>query len=220
LTGTGEDLKIVYEATLDMMPIHELFAKKGKGLKNWAKAAGLNPMEDLKNISLNGVPLGDLYIGEVDFSGSDLTATGISSQTQGYKTAIFTGAIFRDQPSLDPDVIALNRRLRDAPDASTAKRIFDTRPTHVFPDVITYTTLIRKSRTVADMTDWLNRMKQAGVAPNAHTFTTILNRTETLAEAEAWINRMEQAGVAPDAVTQSTLEKIKSRSSGQSSSET
>ncbi|MDF1734716.1 MAG: hypothetical protein P1U37_05480, partial [Minwuia sp.] len=205
MTDQADNEDIVCDVKLDLTTVHALFAKKGKGLKHFARAAGLDPAEDFKNISLNGIPLGNMYIGEMDFSGSDLTGTGITSATQGVEKAIFTGAFFGDHPSLDPDVIAFNKRLRDAPNLAAAQNIFGNRPQQVRPDVVTYTTLIRRSPDMHTMREWLHRMVEAGVAPNAHTFTTILNRTETLDEAQHWLQRMVEAGVAPNAHTFTTI---------------
>src|SRR5690242_17652186 len=67
--------------------------------KGLTKAAGLDPKNDFKRISLNNVPLTDQDIRGFDFSGSDLRNTDIEHARHD-RTTTFDAAIF-DGPSLD-----------------------------------------------------------------------------------------------------------------------
>ena len=145
-------------------------------LRGLTEAAGLDPTRDFAGISLNGLPLAQEDVSGFDFSGSDLRGTGVE-QARGVRDCRFAGAVF-DGPSLDPEVWAFNKRLKQAEFIEGERLLRDAaeRSSRRY-DVVSYTTLIRRSPTHERAAHWYEAMLAAGVAPNDVTFNTLISKS-------------------------------------------
>jgi pentacotripeptide repeat protein len=168
------------------------------------EAAGLDPKRDFAGISLNGLPLEQEDVSGFDFSGSDLRGTGVE-RARGLDGCRFAGAVF-DGPSLDPEVWAFNKRLNRAEFRESEGLLRDAvARSSIRYDVVSYTTLIRRSPTQERAAHWYEEMRAAGVAPNVVTFNTLIGKSGSEERAAHWYEEMRAAGVAPDVFTFSTL---------------
>jgi Pentatricopeptide repeat domain len=168
------------------------------------KAAGLDPARDFKGIYLNGLPLSGEDVSGFDFSYSDLSGTGIRDARKNLKTK-FTGA-FSDGLSLDPEVIAFNRNLRSLNYNEIAKRISDALGQgRLRLDVISFSTVIKRSPGEDERNFWYQEMLKAGVTPNVVTFSTLIDKAGSEELRTRWYEAMVAAGVTPNVVTYNTL---------------
>lgn len=71
------------------------------------------------------------------------------------------------------------------------------------PNVITYSTLLTKAHTLADMSN-------DGIKPDLFTYTTLLNKAHTLSEGRTILTDIRNDGFTPDAHTYSSLPKLSS----------
>jgi pentatricopeptide repeat protein len=171
-------------------------------LRGLTEAAGLDPKRDFAGMSLNGLPLEQEDVSGFDFSGSDLRGTGVE-RARGIHECHFVGAVF-DGPSLDPGVWAFNKRLKQAEFNESERLLRDAaaRSTRQY-DVVSYTTLIKRSPTQERAAHWYEEMRKAGVAPNEVTYNTLISKSGSEERAAHWYEEMRKAGVAPDAADRS-----------------
>ena len=175
-------------------------------VKSLADAGGLDPKRDFRGIFLNGLPLADQDIRGFDFSGSDLRNTGVERAKRDHTTKL-EYAIF-DGPSLDPQVISFNRRLRDIPFSELELELNNAmRSGQRRFDVISFTTAIRRANGSMGAAHWYEEMKNAGVTPDGVTFNSLINKSPTEERAAHWYEEMKKAGVAPDDFTRTILSK-------------
>ena len=145
-------------------------------LRGLTEAAGLDPTRDFAGIALNGLPLAQQDVSGFDFSGSDLRGTGVE-QARGTDRCHFAGAVF-DGPSLDPEVRTFNKRLKQAEFIESERLLRDAaEKSSRRYDVVSYTTLIKRSPTHERAAHWYEAMRAAGVAPDVHTFSTLMNKS-------------------------------------------
>src|SRR5438105_15696035 len=197
-TGDTSDL-----ASL-LRQIQNVLVTEDASFKGLASAAGLDPKRDFRGIYLNGVPLAEQDLRGFDFSNSDLRNTGVERARHDGST-IFDSAVF-DGPSLDPSIIAFNRRLKGMPFTaiepelataiSSGQRKFD---------VVSLTTAIGKAPNLDRAVHWYDRMKEIGVTPNVFTFSALINKSANEERAAHWYAEMREAGVAPNVTTFNTL---------------
>ncbi|HEX8166048.1 MAG TPA: hypothetical protein VF601_09705 [Beijerinckiaceae bacterium] len=184
--------------------IERILTTEDASVKGLASAAGLDPKRDFRGIYLNGVPLVEQDLRGFDFSGSDLRNTGVERAKRD-RTTIFDSAIF-DGPSLDPNVIGFNQRLKGMRfveiETELGKAVASGRRRF---DVISFTTAIRKAPNADRAARWYEEMLKAGVAPDVVTFSTLIGKAGSEERAARWYEEMLKAGVAPNVVTFSTL---------------
>ena len=186
--------------------IERILTTDDASFRGLASAAGLDPSRDFRGIYLNGVPLVEQDLGGFDFSGSDLRNTGVERAKRDRTTA-FDSAIF-DGPSLDPHVIAFNKRLnamRFRELESELSKTIESGQRRF--DVISFTTAIRKAPNATRAAHWYAEMQKASVAPDVFTFATLINKSQGDERAAHWYAEMQQAGVAPDEATRTILAK-------------
>ena len=186
--------------------IERILTTEDPSIKGLASAAGLNPKRDFRGIYLNGVPLVEQDLRGFDFSGSDLRNTGVERAKRD-QTTIFDSAIF-DGPSLDPNVIGFNQRLKGMRFAEIememSKAVASGRRRF---DVISFTTAIRKAPNADRAAHWYAEMLKAGVAPDVFIFSTLIDKAGSEERAAHWYEEMLKAGVAPNEVTGTILRK-------------
>jgi uncharacterized protein YjbI with pentapeptide repeats len=124
--------------------IESILTSDDASFNGLTRAAHLDPKTDFRGIYLNGLPLANADVRGFDFSGSDLRNTGVEKARRDDRTS-FSGAIF-DGPSLDPQVVAFNKRLRDASFSELESLLsLAVDSGHRNFDVISFTTAIRRS---------------------------------------------------------------------------
>ncbi len=128
--------------------LEAIFTAPEVSLAALAKAGGLDPRRDFRNISLNGVPLDDQDVRGFDFSDSDLRGTNIQKAKRDNSSKFFN-ALF-DGPSLDPVTVQFNRSLRPLRLREAANELLSATSRGVKPDVITFNTMIAKSPDLAN----------------------------------------------------------------------
>ncbi len=202
--GTGKRAPTAKPLGRLMTQIASIASTPDCTLLGLARAAGLEPARDFRNITLNGLPLADEDVSGFDFSGSDLRGTGIE-RARGRNRCRFDDAVF-DGPSCDPKVISFNKTLRDASFGRCEQLMTEAleREERGY-DVISFTTAIRKSPNLERAAHWFDAMQKAGVAPNDVTFNTLISKSATEERAAHWFDAMQKAGVAPDVHTFATL---------------
>ena len=183
--------------------IDDIVSSDKTSFRDLAADAGLDPRHDFRNVQLNGVPLADQDIRGFDFSGADLRHTGVERARRDHTTR-FEGALFSG-PSLDPDVIAFNQRLRDLRFADAENEVRRRLKSDRVVDVIGFSTLIKKAPDDARRAHWLGEMERLGVAPNVVTFTTLIKLSADANGALHWLRAMRAAGVEPNEVTRNLL---------------
>ena len=158
-------------------------------------AAGLDPARDFRNITLNGVPLEGQELSGYDFSGSDLRGTGIEKNDRKklLRDNRFDGAL-NDGPSLDPHVMSFNQRLKALAyrDAENLMRdvLSGSSPRC---DVISFTTLIKKSPSEKMAEHWFGEMTKAKIDPDVITYNTLVQKAVDGARREYWKAALEAA---------------------------
>lgn len=163
------------------------------------KAAGLDPSKDFRNISLNGLPLDKQDLSGFDLSGSDLRNTGVHNAARDGHTK-FRGAAFDlDGPSLDPDIIAFNKRLKElsTSDRERELRAAVSKGAGRF-DVISFNAVMKRARNLQVMESFYDLMRKTHIKPNEFILNNLVGRAETEASATRWYDEMQKLRLGHD----------------------
>ncbi|QLP96378.1 MAG: hypothetical protein HZY79_01765 [Rhodoblastus sp.] len=183
--------------------IDDIVSSDRTSFRDLVDVSGLDPRLDFRNVRFNGVPLTDQDIRGFDFSGADLTDTDVQNARYDGATR-FDGALFSG-PSLDPDVIDFNRRLRDLRFGDAERAVRDRLAANRVVDVVGFSTLIKKAPDEMRRAHWLDEMRRLGVTPDVVTFSTLIEKAPDETRRAHWLDEMRRLGVAPNVVTFSTL---------------